>query len=52
MPYPRKKMLHYPLDRRLDGPRAGLDVMAKIKRPSFAGNLTPVVQPINSNFTG
>jgi len=44
---PRERALHTPFDRRLGGPRVGLDMVAKGSSfPTPAGNRTLVVQPL------
>jgi len=46
------KRPRYPLDRRLGGPRGGLHAVATRKKSlAFAGNRTPVVQPVAYPFT-
>jgi len=40
------KNLRHPLDRRLHGPRTGLDVVAKRRIPVRVGNITPTVHHI------
>jgi hypothetical protein len=47
--HPRRETL-YPLDRRLGGPRAGFDAMAKTKTPALLGNRSPVVQSVASTL--
>jgi hypothetical protein len=52
---PQGKRPLYPLDRRLVGPRAGLDAVEKRKIPSLrrvlSNTRTPIVHPVASCYT-
>jgi hypothetical protein len=50
--YPWGKRPEYPLDRRLGGPRAGVDDMEKLKFLTLLGLDPLAVQPVASHYTG